>query len=155
MAFNPTSPVTGAAITGLTSPTYTLSAMQAPFPHAKQYYVSALGGTQTGVSAHMADNPFTATAFVPANYRSIGNPNPVTGLISLFPKNVTRHVIRKGLLPLAGQRIQVGSIDISQTIPAGSESADPLGLAAMYSLAAGLMTQLANEYYATARTNTL
>lgn len=155
MAFNPTSPVTGALITGLTSPTYTLASDQPPFPNAKQYIVSALGGTQTGVSAHMADNPFTVTAIKPANYRSIGVPNPITGVISQVPKNVHRLMVRKGVLPAANQKVQVASIDVLQSIPAGAESSDPLGLAALYSVTIGMLTQARQDIYDSMRTNSV
>jgi len=57
--FNPSSPVTGQAVTGLTSPTFTLAADTPVSLYERQWYVSALGGTQTGVAAHSADRPFT------------------------------------------------------------------------------------------------
>lgn len=63
--FNPTSPVTGGTITGLTSPTYTLAADTARSLNENQWYVSALGGTQTGVVTHSANRPFTVTFRMP------------------------------------------------------------------------------------------
>jgi hypothetical protein len=61
MAYSPTSPVTGAAQTGLTSPTYTLSTDVAPSINGKQHAITALGGTQTGVNSHSVAAPFTCT----------------------------------------------------------------------------------------------
>jgi hypothetical protein len=63
MSFAPTSPVTGAAQSGLTAPTYTLTADVAPAQNAKQYAVTALGGTQTGVISHSVAAPFTLAMF--------------------------------------------------------------------------------------------
>lgn len=59
MAYSPSSPVTGGTQTGLTSPTYTLTADIAPSALGKQHAVTALGGTQTGVRTSSAADPFT------------------------------------------------------------------------------------------------
>jgi len=65
MSFNLTSPVTGASQTGFTAPTYTLTVDTAPDVNAKQWAVTALGGTQAGVSSHSVASPFTVTMFRP------------------------------------------------------------------------------------------
>lgn len=52
MTISLTTPVTGAAQTGLTSPTYTHVVDTPPNAYTKQYAVTALGGTQTGVDVH-------------------------------------------------------------------------------------------------------
>lgn len=59
MSFTLTSPITGAAQTGFTSPTYTLTSDLAPDNNGKQVAVTALGGTQVGVTTHSVAAPFT------------------------------------------------------------------------------------------------
>lgn len=50
--------LTGAEQTGFTSPTYTTAADNAPDFNAKQVAVTAVGGTQAGVTAHSVSSPF-------------------------------------------------------------------------------------------------
>lgn len=141
MAFSPSSPITGATVTGLTSPTYTLSSDTPPNAHSKQYVVSALGGTQTDVDTHSVSSPFTLTCERPANFKQLGKPNPTTGVISSVPRNVYTVRVRKGMVPLAGQSPQIGTIEVKFSIPAGADSADPANLRAMYSAGIGLLSQ--------------
>lgn len=120
--------VTGDTITGLTNPTYTVTAdTPPPGVRGKQYYVSALGGTQTGVASHSAGIPFTLTWESPPNPR----PSPAISSSSGQPltavRNKSRMLVRKGLEVVSGY-YQVGSVDISFNIPAGAEQNDPLSL---------------------------
>jgi hypothetical protein len=142
MSFAPSTPVTGATVTGLTSPTYTIAADLAPSANSKQYAVTNLGGTQTGVTTHSVASPFTGTIFRPANYRTLGSPNPVTGLIAQVPRNPLKVVTRKGVTPLAAQPIQVQTIDTTIGVVAGSEVADPLNAKAGLSFHIGLLDQV-------------
>lgn len=137
MSFNPASPVTGGPQTGFTSPTYTLTADTAPAANGKQYAVTALGGTQAGVTTHAVSSPFTLTMFRPSTPRTLGPPNPVTGRISSIPNNVYSVIVRKGVIPLAGQAIQNAVIEVRMAIPAGSDLADPANVRAALSLAFG------------------
>lgn len=50
MTWSPSSPLTGASQSDLTSPTYTLTSDVAPNSNGEQAAVTALGGTQTGVT---------------------------------------------------------------------------------------------------------
>jgi len=138
MSFAPASPVTGAAITGLTSPTYTLAASQAPGVNGKRYIVSALGGTQTGVNAHSIASPFQVTFWVPTSFKSIGKTNPSTGLLPSVPKNVCKRVAHKGVVPLAGQPYAIAVDERNFSTPAGSDVADPANLKAFMSFTCGL-----------------
>jgi len=138
MAFAPSSPVTGAAITGLTSPTYTLLLDNPPSPQGKQYYVSALGGTQTGVVAHSASRPFTLSAFRPANLQGLPAVNPVTGALPRVPVNVYKWITRKSVIPLAGQPGRVMVVTTTAEVPAGADTADAVEVAACMSLHAGM-----------------
>lgn len=137
MAFAPGSPITGAAITGLTTPTYTIAADTPPNAVSKQYAVSALGGTQTGVTVHSISSPFTLTAFRPANFKVLGQPGP-TGQVRAFPKNTFEVLVRKGMSVLANQPIQVGMVRVSISIPAGADAYDKPNIYAMLSAAFGL-----------------
>lgn len=155
MAFTPTSPVTGGTSTVLTSPTFTLVQDTAPAQNAKQYYVSALGGTQTGVLAHSVAAPFTGTMFRPATLKSLSPVNPVTGVLRAVPMNDYTVITRKGVLPLAGQAYKVMPIRTVISVPAGADVADPLSLASAISFHIGLLAQLADELRKSAITGTI
>lgn len=139
MAFAPSSPVTGAAITGLTSPTYTLTVDNPPSPQGKQYYVSALGGTQTGVVAHSASRPFTLSAFRPAAIQQLSAVNPVTGALPRVPMNNYKWITRKSVIPLSGQPGRIMVITTTAEVPAGADTADAVSVAAAFSAHAGLL----------------
>lgn len=141
MAFAPTSPVTGAAQTGFTTPTYTLSVDNAPDVNSRQWAVTTLGGTQAGVSLHSMSSPFTATWFRPKAYKPLGKPHPVTGQLTSVPFNKHKLKVRKGMVPLAGQPTQVGEIDAAFSLPAGADTADAANVRAMCSLFGGLFAQ--------------
>lgn len=136
-----TSPITGAAQTGLTSPTYTHVADTAPSPQGKQVAVTALGGTQTGVNVHSVAAPFTISVFRPAIFKQLGKANPTTGIISNVPNNVYKVITRKGVLPLAGQAYRNMQITTVLEVPAGSDLADPANIRAALSAHIGALSQ--------------
>lgn len=142
MAFAPTTPVTGSAQTGLTAPTYTIAADTSPDANAKQYAVTALGGTQTGVTASSVSSPFTTAMFRPKSYQLLGKPNPTTGLISRVPRNTYKIVTRKGVTPLAGQPIQNMVMTTVIEIPAGADLADSANVRACQSMHEGVLAQV-------------
>jgi hypothetical protein len=141
MTITVTSPITGTAQTGLTAPTYTLTADLAPDTNGKQNAVTALGGTQTGVTTHSVAAPFTVTAIRPKVLKQLGKPNPVTGLIKDVPKNVYKFLTRKGVLPLAGQPYQVMLISTTVEVPAGADLASPAEIRAALSAHIGALSQ--------------
>lgn len=141
MTITVTSPITGAAQTGLTSPTYTLTADMAPDNNGKQNAVTALGGTQTGVTTHSASAPFTITATKPKVFRSLGKPNPVTGLVKDVPMNTYTVLTRKGVTPASGQLFATLMIKTSISIPAGSDTYDPANVRAALSAHIGALNQ--------------
>lgn len=155
MSFAPTSPVTGLAQTGLTSPTYTIASDTPPNAHSKQYAVSALGGTQTGVNVHSVSSPFTITAERPAAFRQLGSPNPVTGVISNVPRNVFVVRTRKGVSPLAGQPIQTMLIETRISVPAGADIADSINIRAALSAHLGSLSQVSSALGDVVLTGTL
>ncbi len=155
MAFNPSSPVTGGTSSVLTSPTYTVVADTAPTAWSKQYAVSALGGTQTGVVPHSVSSPFTGTMFRPSTLKTLQPVNPVTGVLRNVPMNEYSVLTRKGVIPLAGQAVVTFPIRTTLSVPAGADTADPISLAAAISFHVGLLTQLAEEIRKTAVTGTI
>jgi hypothetical protein len=146
MAFAPTSPVTGSAVTGLTSPTYTLTADTAPTSVGKQYAVTTLGGTQTGVRTHSISSPFTITWFRDPQQKQLPPLNQ-NGQLGSVPMVKSRFIMRVGLLPLAGQAYKTGILRLEMDIPAGSELADTAQLKAAFSLLGGVFGSNANAHY--------
>lgn len=141
MAYSPSSPVTGGAQTGFTSPTYSHVSDYAPDATGKQIAVTALGGTQTGVRLHSASDPFTATLFRPKSFKTLGVPNPATGIVERVGKNKWKFIVRKGVIPLAGQSPQLMLITCDIDVPAGADSADSANVRAALSLLVGLLSQ--------------
>lgn len=141
MPWSPSSPVTGGAQTGLTSPTYTLTSMTAPDVNGSQHAVSALGGTQTGVTTNGVSSPFTVTFWRPKAFKTLKVLNPVTGQLDSVPRNVWKIIIRKGVTPLAGQAVVPAQLTIIGEIPAGADSADSPNVRAMVSLGSGILSQ--------------
>lgn len=143
MSFNLSTPVTGGAQTGFTSPTYTLVTDTAPNSSGKQYAVSAIGGTQAGVdSSSSPSRPFTITLSRPPVLRQLPAVDPVTGVLRSVPRNTYKVIVRKGVTPLAGQAAQVLNITMTLDIPAGADSADAANIRAALSLAIGSLTQI-------------
>jgi hypothetical protein len=142
MSLSLTSPVTGGAQTGLTSPTYTLATDTAPTNTGKQYAVSAIGGTQTGVdSSSNPSRPFTITLQRPAVLRQLPAVNGATGILPNVPRNTYKIIVRKGVTPLAGQASQVMNITCTLDVPAGADMADAPNVRACISLLIGALNQ--------------
>jgi len=136
----PTS-ITGGAQTGFTAPTYTTVVGAYPGVNGKQNYVTALGGTQTGVNAHSVAAPFTLTCNRPKVLKTLGNPNPVTGVITNVPRNTYTALTRKGVLVLAGQPNALMLIRTTIEVPAGADLADIANVRAALSLHIGALMQ--------------
>lgn len=136
------SPITGAAQTGFTSPTYTLIADSPPANNGKQWVVSAVGGTQTGVDINSVSKPFTLSFFKPVSPRSLPQANALTGIIKSVPVNTYKLIVRKGVLPAANQSPVIASMTCELKIPAGSDTYEPTDLQAMISAAIGALSQI-------------
>lgn len=143
MAISLSSPVTGATVSGLTSPTYTVAVDQPPNAYSKQYAVTALGGTQTNVDVSSASRPFTFTFSRPSNVRVLAAVDP-TNVLRVVPVNTYTARTRKGVTPLAGQMSRLFQVVTTFGVPAGSDLADPNNLAAGVSLHVGALTQQAS-----------
>jgi hypothetical protein len=136
-----TSPVTGQAQTGFTAPTYTVAADVAPDVNGKQSAVTALGGTQAGVTVHSIQSPFTVTCVRPKTFKVLGKTNPVTGLLPNVPKNSWKVITRKGVIPLAGQPASLMIVSTTFDVPAGADTASPAEIRAALSLHFGACVQ--------------
>jgi len=143
--WSPDSTITGAAQTGLTTPTYTLAVDLAPDANSRQYVVTALGGTQTGARASSAGDPFTALVRV-GPYRALGPQNPVNGAYGNVPMNKVEILCRKGMHIDSAGTIRVGNLRIIAELPAGSETNDPVNIRALCSFAIGLLTEESQDY---------
>lgn len=149
-----TTPVTGAAQTGLTSPTYTIVSDVAPDMNGKQYAVTALGGTQTSVTAHTATTPFTVTYTRPKVLRmlpALGN----NGQFANIPNNTHKLLVRKGVVPASGQPSKVAMVSVEISVPAGAETYDAQNVRAMLSAAIGSLSQLSAGIGDTVVTNVM
>lgn len=142
MSMSPTSPVTGGAQTGLTSPTYTFAVDTSPVPNGKAIVVTSLGGTQTGVDVSSASRPFSALMTRPVNIRQLPSVNPVTNVLPNVPKNTYSIVARKGVTPLSGQSAQLAIARFSLDVPAGADLADAVNVRALCSFIIGLINQM-------------
>lgn len=138
MAINPTSPLTGGAQTGFTSPTYTLTADTAPSSNGKQWAVTTLGGTQGSATIHSISSPFTLTYTRPAVPKGLGNAN-AAGNYNTVPYNKSTFLARKGVIPAANQATKVATIRIEFDIPAGSDTYDKDNIKALVSSAVGFL----------------
>jgi hypothetical protein len=142
--FNPTSPVTGAPITGFTSPTYTIAADTAPDVNGKAYAVTALGGTQAGVVISSSSIPFTVLFTRPKVNRGL----PALGLngrLPSIPRNEFTLSVRKGVVPLSGQPALPCVLKLVIPVPAGADVADKANLLAALSVMAGILWEQSNE----------
>ncbi len=153
--FAPTSPVTGASQTGFTSPTYTLTADNAPAVNAKQYAVTAIGGTQANVDVHSVSKPFTITMFRPVRLAVLPQANVSTGVIKNVPNNTYKLITRKGASPAANQIPLVARVTTIIEIPAGTDTYEPEDIKAMLSAHIGVLSQQASGVGDTALTGLL
>jgi hypothetical protein len=146
MSFTVTSPVTGGAQTGFTTPAYTLVADTAPSNTGKQYAVSGLTGTQTGVDASSSPSrPFTVTLSRPAVLRQLPSLNAVTGILGNVPRNSYKVIVRKGVTSLVNQVSQVLNHTLTCDIPAGADFADAPNVRASLSLLVGVLNQISSS----------
>lgn len=143
MSLTLTSPVTGGAQTGFTTPTYTTVTDTAPSNNGKQYAVSAIGGTQAGVdSSSSPSRPFTITLSRPAVLRQLPPVNGSTGILPNVPNNTYKVIVRKGVTPLSGQASRVMNCTLSIDVPAGADTADAPNVRAALSLLIGAINQI-------------
>ncbi len=142
--YSPDSSITGMAVTGLTSPTYTLAEFRLADPLGIGHIVSSLGGTQTGASANSVSKPFTVSWYSPKVVKTLPAANPVTGLRGSIPNNQYRLIVRKGGDVASG--VSATSVfRLNMDIPAGMETYSPAELKAALSFLGGLLTEEADD----------
>lgn len=152
MALNPSSPITGAAVTGLTGPTYTFTE-DSGSPNDRRFVVTALGGTQTGVETHSVSSPFHLTVSRPQQLKSLPRPNALTGQYPAIPVNEFRVKTVKGATingSVAGAVAEVPiTIDVRCRVPCGVELStnDPEELKAALSYTLGFLYSNASGLY--------
>lgn len=145
MSIGLTSPVTGMAITGLTSPTYTVASDgNLPAGVSKGWYVTALGGTQTGVNVHSISCPFTVSWKNPANLAIPGVVDSTGVYRGASRKNHYELIVRKGAVPISGQAARICMMKITFDIEAGAETVSNAEILAMLSLGGGVLSQQVN-----------
>lgn len=124
MSIGLTSPFTGGAQTGFTSPTYDYVADKTPDGNGYQVAIDTIGGTQTGVDAHTVARPFTVSFYRPKNLQVLPALNTVTGQLPRVPRNIYRVITRKGVTPQSGQSSVTMLVETLIHVPAGSDTAD-------------------------------
>jgi len=137
-----TSPVTGAAQTGFTSPTYTLTADRFPGPNGVQYAVSALGGTQVGATANSAAAPFLVSVERPVSLKT--QKISAAGIVYSPGRNRHRIATRKGMVAVTAQPALEGICETFIAVPVGAETVSPAEIRAMLSAHIGVLTQYAS-----------
>jgi hypothetical protein len=110
--------------------------------NGKQWAVTALGGTQTGVVVSSVSSPFTVTFYRPKVLKTLGNPDPITGVVRSVPRNTFTVIVRKAVTPLAGQPTTNMVLKCTMDVPAGADTADPASIRAGLSLLIGAMSQV-------------
>lgn len=133
--------ITGAAVPGFTTPTYTPTPDTSPAQNGKQWAITALGGTQANVDLNTVSKPFTISFFRPAVLRSLPQANPVTGVVKNIPVNTYKMVTRKGAVPSVNQVPQLVKITTTFEVPAGVDTYEPEDLKAAISAHIGALSQ--------------
>lgn len=144
MPISLSTPVTGSTQPGLTSPTYTVAADQDPDVNAKQWLVTALGGTQTGVRTSTAADPFTVSFWRDKIIKVLGQLNG-NGQYSSVPVNKYKVISRKGVIVAAGQPARQMLVRTEIEVPAGGESYDYVNVQAALSLHIGALSQVSSS----------
>lgn len=154
MTITVNSPITGSAQTGLTSPTYTVVADTAPAANIRQWAVTGLGGTQTGVIPHSASAPFILRAQRPLVYKGL-SPLGANGLLRSVPRNTLKMGCIKSVIPLTGQAPVQAQLWLNWDVPAGSPETDANSLMAMLSCLLGWLANQSSGIGDAARTGIL
>lgn len=142
-----TSPVAGLALTGFTAPTFTIAEEVATTAYKRSWIVTSLGGTQPGVRAHSASDPFRVTLTRPANFSAPPLVNPATYVLNGKPQmNVFNLKIEKGMYTTGGASSGswVGVFDANYKLVAGADVNDVPNIKGMLSFLGGLLGLVAN-----------
>lgn len=145
---NLSSPITGMAQTGLTTPTFTLTTDAGISPNQKQWLITALGGTQTGVSAHKVDSPFLVSYTKPSSPKAIPREfMTASGPIGNIPKNVYRLFGRKQVLVNGSYGTAPCDMEITFRVPVGATVQDLTSIKSLISMMGGALTQAPDQWF--------
>jgi hypothetical protein len=144
MSLSISSPVTGAAITGLTNPTHTLTADTAPDSNAKAYVVTTLGGTQTNARTHSQSDPFSLTFWKPKVAKLLPNIT-LQGTYPSVPVNQYAFVTKKGVYIDSNNNVRQMTIKTMIEVPAGADTNDAVNIKSALSLHSGVLFAEAND----------
>lgn len=142
MTLSVTSPVTGSAQTGFTTPTYTLLTDVAPSVNGRQYAVSAVSGAGNTPRLHSVSDPFTVTLSRAAVLKQLPPINSQTGRYGAIPKNTHVILVRKGTNYAANQSPETMLIRCEIAVPAGADAYNPVDVRAACSLFGGTWAQI-------------
>lgn len=156
MAITIPASITGGAQTGFTAPVYTMLADSGVDNYTKQSYVSALGGTQAGVTVHSVQSPFTVSVRRPAALKLllIKFLNGVTGKYTRVPRNIYTLLTRKGVLIQSGQ-YDLMMVKTLVDVPAGAETFDIANCRAAVAAHVGLLSGVSAGIGDTVNTGTV
>lgn len=140
MTISVTTPVTGSAQTGFSSPSFVVASDAAPNAYSKQYAVTSLTGAGSA-DPHGASKPFTLTFSRPQSVRSAPVPNPTTGVMGNSPRNTYSVLVRKGTVPGTNQNPQTMVLRCDLAVVAGADLVEPDDVRAGLSLLIGGLSQ--------------
>jgi len=147
--------ITGAAVSGFTTPGYNVTADTAPDAFSKQWAILSTSGTQAGVDAHSGSKPFTITFSKVANFKYAPKVNANGFLNGPVPRNVYRILGRKGMSPVSGQPSNIGLFRCEIDLPAGADTVEPEDVKALISAMIGALSQVSSGLADTVVTNVL
>jgi hypothetical protein len=139
-----TGPTTAATSSQLTAATYTFGDDLALDGRSRVAVVTALGGTQVGVTVHTVDAPKQIVFKKPAQFLQPSGFNVTSGRYSKVPKNVHR-VIGKFSAQVAAGQTEIIPMELSIGIPAGAMAFDRKNVeASIIAFVKGIDNQLTN-----------
>lgn len=138
-----TSPVTGGAQTGFTTPAWVLTVDTPRNLNSKMWAVTSGTGTITGVDFNSASSPFKIEVSRPVALRAVPPANAITGIIAnSIPVNEYRVTVWKGARPAANNVAITAQTVVTMRIPAGTDTYEPEDIRAMISLVVGALNQV-------------
>ncbi len=150
------SPITGFSQPSLTSPTYTLVADTAPSLNGKQWAVSALGGTQTGVDANNVSAPFTISFFRPSVIKTAdAGVLSAAGIIANIPMNKYSLISRKAVAVNDSGGMGIARVETIFHIPVNASIEDQASIEALISSHVGAIQQDGDQWIETIVQGTL
>lgn len=129
MPINLTGPTAAGTTSTITGGTYTFLPDMANDNRTKVFYVSALGGTQTGATVHRGDKPKQFMVKRPSVIKTPSAYNQVSGRYGRVPKNVTRAIF-KGAADVAANQPEPLLVTTDFAIPAGAPNYDRVNVEA-------------------------